>query len=540
MRKIGVIILDDLSDPDKRFNKHGYYMNIARAVSDGSTCLRRKYGAVIVKNDCIVATGYNGSPRGEENCCDLGTCYREEHNIPSGSNYELCLAGSTVVKLLDGTYKTIKDLADSNIESFWVYSVDTSSGKIFPALAHSPRMTGYRSDICNVVLDNGAHVTCTSDHLILLRDCTYKKASDLVYGDSLMPMYYNFSMNNGYESVSNTVNARKEKMKDYWKCNTKSTPTHHIVASILNPQYKGKGEYNTSGEYVPHHKDDNKINNTPSNLELMTGSQHSLQHSNDNIKHWGAKGREVAKYNLKNNPEKAKKRRKVSSECMSRNWEDPEFRKKVRKTQVENGMSTALKTNSDPRAIFMRGRGRVLKSLSLLLFLGGFTDIGEQEYPKVREEYKVDPRLGGSKLPKLCSIKKYFPTLAEAIAEAKKYNHKVVRVSHASTTMPVYDITVPYYHNFAIDLGDNSCIFVHNCRSKHAESNAVLSIGRDKCMGSTLYLYGQQNGMTILAEPCKLCSLDILQCGIGTIYVSSPNAVPKNGIEDFVRGFKYR
>ena len=74
----------------KRRDKINYYLDIAETVSIRSTCLRRKYGAVIVKDDEIVSTGYNGSPRGEINCCDTGYCQREKDNIPHGSNYELC------------------------------------------------------------------------------------------------------------------------------------------------------------------------------------------------------------------------------------------------------------------------------------------------------------------------------------------------------------------------------------------------------------------------------------------------------------------
>ena len=74
-----------------RISKDKYYANIAFAVSKRSTCLKRKYGAVIVKNDEIIATGYNGSPRGEVNCCDLGFCKRmnEPHNT---GNYGDCHA----------------------------------------------------------------------------------------------------------------------------------------------------------------------------------------------------------------------------------------------------------------------------------------------------------------------------------------------------------------------------------------------------------------------------------------------------------------
>lgn len=69
-----------------------YYLDIAAAVATRSTCIRRQYGAVIVKNDIIVSTGYNGAARGLINCCDLNECYREAHNIPHGQQYEKCKA----------------------------------------------------------------------------------------------------------------------------------------------------------------------------------------------------------------------------------------------------------------------------------------------------------------------------------------------------------------------------------------------------------------------------------------------------------------
>ena len=75
---------------DKRTGKENYYLDIADAVQERSTCLRRKYGAIIVRNDEIISTGYNGAPRGRKNCCDLGFCARESMNIPSGERYELC------------------------------------------------------------------------------------------------------------------------------------------------------------------------------------------------------------------------------------------------------------------------------------------------------------------------------------------------------------------------------------------------------------------------------------------------------------------
>lgn len=73
-----------------RPSKTDYYLGIAKAVAQRGTCLRRKFGAIIVKDDRIVSTGYVGAPRGRINCCDRGKCFRMENNIPSGTRYELC------------------------------------------------------------------------------------------------------------------------------------------------------------------------------------------------------------------------------------------------------------------------------------------------------------------------------------------------------------------------------------------------------------------------------------------------------------------
>ena len=71
-------------------SKKEYYLNIAYEVAKRGTCIRRNYGSVIVQNDQIVGTGYTGAPRGQKNCCDIGTCIRNTKNIPSGERYEEC------------------------------------------------------------------------------------------------------------------------------------------------------------------------------------------------------------------------------------------------------------------------------------------------------------------------------------------------------------------------------------------------------------------------------------------------------------------
>jgi len=74
----------------ERRDKINYYLDLAEVALERSTCLRRKWGAIIVKNDEIIATGYNGAPRGRKNCIDLNYCMREKLNIPRGERYEMC------------------------------------------------------------------------------------------------------------------------------------------------------------------------------------------------------------------------------------------------------------------------------------------------------------------------------------------------------------------------------------------------------------------------------------------------------------------
>lgn len=73
---------------DSRVNKNNYYLNIAEEVSERSTCLRRHYGAVIVNNDEIISTGYNGAPRGLASCLEQGECLRRESE--RGKDYSNC------------------------------------------------------------------------------------------------------------------------------------------------------------------------------------------------------------------------------------------------------------------------------------------------------------------------------------------------------------------------------------------------------------------------------------------------------------------
>ena len=113
-----------------RLSKKEYYLNIAKAVSERSTCLRRKYGAVLVKDDAIVATGYNGAYRGADNCCDHGVCRREELGVAHGERYELCEAVHAEANAVINAARQGSNVLGSTL---YLYGFDCNEQKIIEA-----------------------------------------------------------------------------------------------------------------------------------------------------------------------------------------------------------------------------------------------------------------------------------------------------------------------------------------------------------------------------------------------------------------------
>lgn len=105
-----------------RPERREYFLGIAEATAARSTCMRRQYGAVIVKNGVIVSTGYNGSPRQATNCCDVGECWRTAHNIPHGERYEMCQA-------VHAEANAIINAIPSDREGATLYLVGLENGK---------------------------------------------------------------------------------------------------------------------------------------------------------------------------------------------------------------------------------------------------------------------------------------------------------------------------------------------------------------------------------------------------------------------------
>ncbi len=114
----------------ERVSKYNYYLDIAQTVLERGTCLRRKFGAVIVRNDEIISTGYVGSPRGRKNCCDTNDCIRERLSVPRGQRYELCRSVHAEANAIISASR--RDMVDATL---YLVGIDVKTGELVPDAA---------------------------------------------------------------------------------------------------------------------------------------------------------------------------------------------------------------------------------------------------------------------------------------------------------------------------------------------------------------------------------------------------------------------
>lgn len=179
----------------------------------------------------------------------------------------MCFTGDTKVKMLDGTEKTFEELVEYEREhpdsEYWVYSVD-EKGSFVPGKAMHPRITGYVDELIEITLDNGSSFKCTPDHLLMLRDGTYKEAREITTSDSLMPLYTKINCKKRY-------NKNRELFFD--QNHNRWEFTHLRVAESLYG--------NRETGYHTHHIDKNYRNNDPRNLKFLTVGEHHEIHKDD-------------------------------------------------------------------------------------------------------------------------------------------------------------------------------------------------------------------------------------------------------------------
>lgn len=181
-----------------------------------------------------------------------------------------CLHEDTEIKLLNGNSVKVKDMKTmfDNGEELWVYSTD-ASGDFKPGKVKDVWVSGFTKELVEVTLDNGKKIITTPNHRYMMRDGSYKEASELSCNDSLMPLY--FKLTDGYESVKINSTAYPTKYVSVYK-----TVANEELAEEIESAKVRSGE----DTIAIHHGDFNKLNNYPSNLKPMGVLEHYKYHSN--------------------------------------------------------------------------------------------------------------------------------------------------------------------------------------------------------------------------------------------------------------------
>ena len=392
-----------------------------------------------------------------------------------------CFTKDTKVKLVDGRDLSFEELIkETNLgKTNYTYAIN-SLGLVSVVEIKNPRLTKKNTEIIKLILDNGEEVKCTPNHLFMLKDGSYKEAAYLIpKKDSLMPFYQKLS------EKTDRLN-RKGYVLIYQPKKNEWTPAHHL-ADNFNLTFK---KYGKNSGRVRHHLDFNKFNNSPENITRLHWGEHwklhyqhaSEQHKDPEYRMKIAAGRK--KYLL--NPETKEKYAKLLSQRNLKNWQNSEYRSRMRnflsevnkqfiqkhperRLEISKQATKTLKQlwqNPKYRSfmhekILKGNKNHKTNKTGKLKFLNICKEIlnrnfelNEENYNKLRNE--VYP-YGAATLWGTGFVK-YFQENFELIRQEINKNHKISKIEKLTEKEDVYDLTIDKSHNFALSAG----IFVHN------------------------------------------------------------------------------
>jgi Bacteriophage T4-like portal protein (Gp20)/Intein splicing domain len=348
--------------------------------------------------------------------------YYEPTRLASFYDYEsmeYCIAGETKIATPDG-FITIKELADKGRDyEFITYSYDHNLKKVVPAKARNAHYT--RDEMTyKVIFDDNSYIITTWEHQLMKRDGSFERVMNLKEGDSMMPFYRkSFYNNNKYNWV--------------YTCN--KDEGHHGWISEHNLIAKWYNEVEIKNNEEVHHIDFNGKNNLPENLLIMDISEHRAYHARlNNEKLWSN-----PEYRLKMS-EVAKRKGKYHWDGKRKGINNPSyfsipFDNIIETARIEKTLKkTALKLNVSYRKLQR-----------------DITNSGYKDWSTFLDAYGIEKS-------------KYSTT--KSVGNFLKLNHKIVSIEPYEV-IPVYDLTVPGYKNFATDT-----IFSHNT----PEISAALDI----------------------------------------------------------------
>ena len=405
------------------------------------------------------------------------------------STYARCFTGDTKVKLVDGNF-TFLQLIERIKQGDTLYGYGVKDGRITVQELTQPRFIEY-SSLVEVELDSGETIKCTPDHKFLLRSGRYVEACSLKKGDSLYPIYDAHS--HGYPAVFDSV------LADSIPCRARAMkPVHKMVAECQVNGYE-------RGVHV-HHQDENVYNNHPSNLVLLTPSQHAKLHNLEDQRYirGGEKFRELynsdsdfrENINKSLHSEDAKrkaalgreKHRASNPDAMRLNqmksskvrWSKPEQRKAQSELAKKNFSRSDVNSESLTSALLeagtIRGAARLLK-----VDRSAF-----RRFPEIMEEFKEG---------RLC------------------YNHKVVAVRDLGLVEPTYCLTAPDTGNFALSCGVfvSNCGIIANLTPGEAGWRGHLTLEFSNSSSADARIYANEGVVQLLfleGEPCETSYCD--------------------------------
>jgi dCTP deaminase len=386
------------------------------------------------------------------------------------STYARCFRGDTRVALVDGSAPTLEEMARraDNGEAFWGYSVGPF-GRIIVTLLEAPRFIG-RDALLEVTLDDGSIIHCTPDHEFLMRDGTVLMAHELRPEMPLMPLYRQVAR--GYEMLYQPLNGQLH-------------PTHRL-ADQWNLRH---GLYADEPGTHRHHKDFDRRNNNPWNIERMNASEHIRLHNDQtyssddfDAEAHGLSVRESIRRLWENDPEWRAEFSKQQREKATRFWNDDDMaaaRKRWRESELASWtdqrrqiMSERVKKyyedpihreekSADSKGAWSRDDGtRRAMQQEIARNIRLRAEITEDI---VRAALHETGSIRGAARLLACdraTFRRFPALLAEFRGVRTKYrNHKVQSIRPLAGDHDVYCLTVPEAGNFALEAG----VFVRNC-----------------------------------------------------------------------------